>query len=857
MEADRWQRLKESFWACLELPPAEREAFLDRECAGDAELRAEVISLLVAHQRAEAGNDALPSPALGGRVGVGVSSMPRLDSPYRMVREIGRGGTGVVYLAERSDGQFEMNVAIKLMRPEMSSRRMAERLSEERQTLAALDHPNIARLLDGGATEDGAPYLVMEHVEGVAIDEYCDAHRLTTRQRLDLFLEVCRAVQHAHRSLVLHRDLKPRNILVTVDGAVKLLDFGIAKLLPSADPGGDLRATATAERALTPAYASPEQVRGEPLTTASDVYSLGVVLYELLTGHHPLGGEQTSPLELMQSLCELDPATPSAVVTRAVETTDEEGRRFVAASPEQVAATREGHPERLRRRLRGDLDRILLKALRKEPGRRYQTVAELADDIGRHLGGLPVLARESSVAYRIAKFVRRHRAGTAATAAVLASLVVAVVVTSHQASVAARERDRAQAEAEKAVMVTSFLQQVLESADPEADVHDRSLSELLERASGDAGRLSAHPQVEAAVRTTIGKAYRGLGRYREAEAQLESALALTRSQQDAQPAAIGRLLTELAIVLHDAGEAEAAEARYREALPVLVGASEEPTLESAEAWNGYAVLLRRTGRLAAAEAFQRRALAAYRLLLGETSDKVAMGLNNLAVLLESQSRPEEAEATYREALEVVRAVRGESHPDVAWCLHNLAGVLASQGRPGEAESLYREALAIRQEILGDDHPLTARCLVELADAVRVEGRLEEAESLARAGRAIEDEILEPQHPLRSRSLLVLGWILLEQSRPGEAEARLRETLAIRLASLPPEHWLVASAESLLGRCLAARGRHDEAERLLLHAFESLSSSRGSDHEWTVRTAAFLADHYRAVGREAEAERYLP
>jgi eukaryotic-like serine/threonine-protein kinase len=480
VQAERWQRLEEIFHSALGCEPGSRAAWLDAACAGDLELRCEIDSLLSAHAHGDidltqsAGfEDALKVLKLrtaqlqeGRRIG-----------PYRILRQIGRGGMGRVYLAARADQAFDKHVAIKVVERGLDTEDMIRRFRSERQILARLDHPNITRILDGGATEDGLPFLVMEYVEGEPIDQYCDARGLDVTGRLKLFQGVCAAVHYAHQNLIIHRDIKPANLLVTRDGVPRLLDFGIAKLLGSEEPTKE--ATRTVARRLTPEYASPEQVRGETLTTASDVYSLGVLLYRLLCGQSPHRGHNTSATELERTICEYQPDRPS-----------------VAAARGQLSS--EGTPQRLRRRLQGDLDNIVLMALRKEPQRRYASVEQLSQDIGRHLTNLPVMARPDTASYRTAKFLLRHKSGVAASIAIIALLVAGVVGTSWQARAARAERARAQQQFNDVrQLATSFLFefnnsiQSLPGATPARELLVKRaleyLSKLAQQSQGDPG----------------------------------------------------------------------------------------------------------------------------------------------------------------------------------------------------------------------------------------------------------------------------------------------------------------------------------------------------------------------------------
>ena len=434
MTPESWRRVRQILEQALEVSPDRRSVYLEEVCAGDKVLRREVEALIAADQQAGTGflaGGAVEASSILAAPEELVSLAGTRIGPYQIVEEIGHGGMGTVYRAVRADDQYRKEVAIKVVRGGLGDEFRLHRFLSERQILANLDHANIARLLDGGATEDGRPYVVMEYVEGRPIDEYCDQGKLPVPERLKLFRTVCSAVAYAHQRLVIHRDIKPVNILVTKDGDPKLLDFGIAKILDPADTGVDQ--TVTVMRLMTPEYASPEQVRGEPITTASDVYSLGVVLYGLLAGRRPYGPASRVPRDIVQAVIETEPEKPSASVTRAETVT-----------AQSVSETRDEIPEKLQRRLRGDLDNIVLKALRKEPERRYASVEQFSEDIRRHLEGLPVIARPDTFFYRSGKFVKRHKASVASAITVLLTLIVGLAITVHETYVARAERAKAE-----------------------------------------------------------------------------------------------------------------------------------------------------------------------------------------------------------------------------------------------------------------------------------------------------------------------------------------------------------------------------------------------------------------------------
>ncbi|MEM7354640.1 MAG: serine/threonine-protein kinase, partial [Acidobacteriota bacterium] len=618
MDAESWRRVEELFHDALEQPAAERRAWLEAACADAPELQQEVESLLAAGEHTSRVEDAvrggfeLATQVLPGEV-------PERIGPYRVIREVGRGGTGVVYLAER-DGEVRQRVAVKVIKRGMDTDEILDRLRRERQILADLEHPNIARLIDGGSTEDGRPYFAMEMVEGETLDAYCDRRQLSIGDRLRLFLGVCSAVQHAHQNLIIHRDLKPSNILITETGEPKLLDFGIAKLLA---PTEHTR-TATGVYLLTPEYASPEQFRGEPLTTATDVYSLGVVLYRLLSGRPPYRLTGRSHRELEHLVDTADAPRPSAVVAEPWEG---------GPSAEAVAEQRQSKPTTLRRRLRGDLDNIVLTAMRKEPERRYPTVDQLADDLRRHLELRPVKARPTSFGYRFGRTLRRYRAAAIAASLALVSLLGGLIATTHQARVAERHRRQAERQTVRAESVTDFLIELFRVVDPsEARGNEVRAREILDRGAARIEQLEGQGEVQVQLLSMMGQVYQNLGLYQPSASLYARAVELGEATFGAGDPEVARGLTEHADVLVDLGDLDRAEAQIE------------------------------------------RALASQRRELGDRHPDIARSLDVLGIVRFSRGDVEGAGDLFDQAAEMRVELLGESDAATAESLNNLASV---------------------------------------------------------------------------------------------------------------------------------------------------------------------------------------
>ncbi len=718
MASERWQQIESLFHRALEHPPAERDTFLLGAC-GDTGIRREVSALLQEDESAQGYFD-----DLAGRAGALEEAMQTSDAGvaggnalagrrignYLLEREIGRGGTSVVYLGHRIGGAFQRAVAVKILTRQAHSVALLRRFEREQQVLSDLSHPNIASLYDGGVTEDGYSYFVMEHVDGCPIDQYCDMRRLTIEERLRLFLAITAAVAYAHKHLIIHRDLKPSNILVANDGTVKLLDFGIAKILAgetSAVPGG---LTQTGDRWMTPDYAAPEQVRGERTTTATDVYQLGIILYELLTGRGPHPTEAADSAYLAEkAVCETEPGRPSLVVTRSE--TRRRGGATTRVTPEAVGQARGLEVRQLQRKLAGDLDAIVLRALQKDVSLRYGSAEALARDVDRFLTGLPVEARQGKLRYHARKFLRRH---LAPVAAVSLGVVLLVGISALYMVGVAKERDRAQIEAAKASEVTDFVLGLFAAGHPhEARGEVLTAPMLLERGMARAEALVDQPVVQAQILHTIARAYHGLADFAQSDELFQRSLAIRREHLGPAHADVAQSLAHLGWSRLVQDDFAAAEELFREALDLQRQVLGPDHFDVANSLNGLGLAINGLGRNGEAIRLLREALEIRRNSLGEVHVEIANGLHDLALLLRASGESSSAEALMREGLAMRRGLLDANHPDIAKSTSDLASLLHAKGEYASAEPLYLETLVIRRRALGEQHPSTRSTLQNL------------------------------------------------------------------------------------------------------------------------------------------------
>ncbi len=906
---NNWQRIEALFYAALDQPPSERPSFLERACGDDFLLRREVESLLEASgqtsgflqkpvQEAARWLDPVEEITIGRQIGA-----------YKLLRVIGEGGMGAVYLAARADDLYKQQVAIKLMHAGFAqTRRMLLRFSSERQILANLNHPNIARLLDGGIYT-GVPYLVMEFIDGISIVEYCHKNKLGTEARLRLFAAVCGAVEYAHKNLVVHRDIKPGNILVTPEGVPKLLDFGIAKLLSTGD--GGLTQTRTTERMMTPEYASPEQLRGDPITTSTDVYALGVLLYELLSGTRPFHLTTANPVDIVHMVCEQTPTAPS---------------RGAKQTPDLA-------PPDAARKLSGELDNIVLLALRKEPARRYVSVGQLAEDIEAFLDGYPVRARTDAWGYRTSKFIGRHKIG------VFAAIVFAVLLVGFSLGMALFAR-RAQRERLAAEREAQFLNSIFQSTTPD-QTRGKQITgqELLDDGTRRVeSEFAGEPQLQATLYYNIGQAYVGLGLYQKAEAVLQraytlrkqtvgdsnldtattldalatsirlqvdfnraellfrKALVIRREKSSATNPLVAQSMSNLGECLYWEGQDAEAESLLREARAIELPLRPDGTLESSDMY--LALVLERKGSFREAADLLKEAVSISATIDGTESSNYANSLHDLAGALIDAGDLSGAEKMDRQSLAIRRKINAPGYPDLAYPLNNLGFIFLERGdwagagpflkesleirrRPGKADArlaaslnnwarmleekgdykgaddYYKQAMEMIREVAGAQSWGLAKITANVGMLRADQRHYAQAEQLERRAMEMRRQLGGEESPDLASSQINLAIVLSMRHELPEAETLLRRALAIRTKELSTGHPATISTAVRLGEVLIDQGKFKEAEAVLREGIEELHAVQFPLMPWQSAEAEIaLGEADARTGRTDEAERLL-
>jgi tetratricopeptide (TPR) repeat protein len=800
----RWEQVQAIFHAALERPAGERRALVAAEAAGDAALISDVLALLeedgapslLDHGLAEVAREVLDD-------GVPPGLRAAAFGPYRILHPLGEGGMGVVYLARRAD--LGSVAALKILRDAWLSPARRERFAGEQRTLAQLDHPAIARLYDADTLPDGTPWFVMEYVEGMPLTDHCRAHRCTIAERLRLFRDICEAVQHAHLHATIHRDLKPSNILVKADGSVKLLDFGIAKQI--AEGGAPVDQTRTGLRLMTPAYAAPEQIRGDPVGLHTDVYSLGIMLYELLTGRLPFDLARCTPAEAVELVAASDPVRPSAVARAAQRSGD-------------------GPADSVGRPAWADLDVLCLTAMHKDPARRYRTVEALMRDVDRYLAGEPLEARPDTLRYRAGKFVRRNRRAVVAAGAVLATVVGLVVFYTVRL---ARARDEAVAEVARTERIQRFMLNLFRGGDEALGPADslRVLT-LLDRGADEARALDRDPTAQSDLRLTLGGLYQKLGNFGRADTLLRAALDQRRRFLDPAAPGVAEALVALGLLRADEARLEEAERLVREGLAMdrRTLPPDHPAVLAATAALGR--VLQERGSYPEAIALQEDVVRRRAAADSATPD-LAASLSDLAGTHFYAGHLAQSDSINRQVLEMSRRLHGPRHPLVAEDLINLGAAQFERGEYAAAERYYREALGISRPWYGERHPKTAAHLTMLGRALVYQGRHAEADTLLREALTIRERVYGPMHPVVASTLNELSNIAYLQARYDDAEQLTRRMVDIYRTAYRDRHYLIGIATSNLANIYLAKQELPRAEAMFREAVRRFSDAQGPDH----------------------------
>jgi len=735
---------------------------------------------------------------------------PEVVGNYRIIQRLGAGGMGEVYEAEQIK-PIRRKVALKLIKWGMDTKQVVARFESERQALALMNHSNIAKVFDAGATEKGRPYFIMECVKGIPITEYCDKMRLDNRKRLELFTQVCDGVQHAHQKGIIHRDIKASNVLVMIQDekpVPKIIDFGVAKATTQRLTERTVF-TEMGQLIGTPEYMSPEQAEmtGLDIDTRTDVYSLGVLLYELLVGVLPFDAKELRSAgfdEIRRKVREDEPQKPSTrLTTPGFDTT-------------RATRNRKTDLSTLTKQLKGELDWIAMKAMAKDRTQRYASVSELAADIGRYLRHEPVLAGPPSAVYHLRKYVKRNKVGVAAAALVIMAMVIGITGTSIGLVKAMKAERKAREEAETTQQVSDFLVELFHISDPsEARGNTITAREILDRGAERIEKeLSEQPLIQARLMDTMGMVYRNLGLYDGASSLLEQALNKRRQALGKDDLVVSKSLHSLGTLVYAKGDFSQAEKLFREALEIKRKFLGDENIEVAEVLNDLAMTLKALGNLADSEPLYRKSLAINRKMLGNEHERIAQSLNNLGMFLYRKGEYDEAEQLFLEALGMNRRLLGSEHPEVSTNMNNLALVLRSKGSYEEGEDMFRQVLEMDRKFLGENHPYIAITLNNL------------------------------------------GGLLVNKGAHEEAEQSFREAIAVFKKTFPENHWQIANANSLLGGCLSKLRRYSQAEKLLVESHSIIKKQFGASHRRTIAALKRIIELYEAWKKPDKAAEYL-
>ncbi len=851
-----WEKVETIIDQALDLPEKERKTFVDNQCGNNQQLKSEVTLLLESIYDSEGW---LEDPGDYKRefyeeisddvelLSAGHSLIGKQVGVYTIREKIGEGGMGTVYLAERSDGEFDHQVAIKIIRRGKATELNLRRFRREQRILAGFNHSGIARLYDGGVTDDGFPYIIMEHVSGIPIDDYCRANNCSIDKKIALFEQVLEAIRHAHENLVIHRDLKPGNILVDENGNVKILDFGISKLL---EEENEISLTQTGAHLLTPQYAAPEQIRSENITTATDLYALGIVFYELLTGTEPYNLEGVSRYEIQQIILSEEPPKPSTVV--------------------------DSHA--LHKKLKGDLDAIALKAIRKESGRRYRVANEFLDDLKASRHGLPVSAREDSVPYRTQKFLKRHTQGIATTAVIVLLIAGFTLFYTYQIT---EERNQAELEAQKSEEVTDFLTRIFEGSKPSVAKGDSiPVQRFLETGVNRINEMEGQPEVKAALLSTMGSVYQNLGEYEKSNPLHEEALQLSKKVYKEPHEDLANAYVMKAVNEKDLGNFAVAESLYKKGISIIEKLENRPDSLYAGSLSNLALLYEEFGKQRKAIPIHKKAVALDKQLYPEGHEEIGISLNHLAVAQKKNGDLQEARTNFERAIEILKTQLGDDHPRTAITTHNLALNYRRLGMLDRAIPMLKQALKMKKAIYGNEHIIVASSLVGLGHLYRetrqseksissfnkaldiisnthgdssmysgitrfslgatylLDGNFVKAERLFRESIDIIEGVLGPEGSYLANPKHLLGELFLEQEKLSEAQDEFQETETLIIKNYDTSHPYYGGLMKSLGRLKIAQDSLDRARFYLKESID-VFEQKVPDNHWKLAESRLL------------------